>query len=227
MIFAFSLFQKLSWPLPQTNKGTQVGGSDSDHKSPILPTWVGVLTRSPSLSHPLFGWEGSPSKIDYRQNQVSTRILTSPLGDLADLQLFTFSTGDPISPQKRRNRDMDRLDSPDGCSTQRIEATAGMGMAMPGMGMPGPHRSRVLSLRRVATSNSPPQEPPFPYVNFQLVRNMFYFPLLVLKGIYHYWNMCFLFPGDLKGEKGKPAFVWEGSDRKILQGNGAPFWDSM
>ena len=30
---------------------------------------------------------------------------------------------------------------------------------------------------------------------FHLVKNILYFPLLVLRGIYHYWNVC---PGDLR-----------------------------
>ena len=40
--------------------------------------------RSPSsaLSHPFFGWEGSPAKIDYRKK--GTLILTSLLEDLDD-----------------------------------------------------------------------------------------------------------------------------------------------
>ena len=50
----------------------------------------GSTTRSPSaLSHPLFGWEGFPTKIDYGGKQKTktsgTLILTSLLEDLASL----------------------------------------------------------------------------------------------------------------------------------------------
>ena len=48
------------------------------------------LSRSPSsaLSHPFFGLEGSPTKIDYKK--VGTLILSAPLEDL-------------VVPQKGRN----------------------------------------------------------------------------------------------------------------------------
>ena len=49
------------------------------------PSWstAGTPTRSPSsaVSHPFFGWEGSPTKIDYRKK--GTLVLTSLLEDLA------------------------------------------------------------------------------------------------------------------------------------------------
>ena len=46
-----------------------------------------TLTRSPSsaLSHPFFGWEGSPTKIDYRKK--GTLMLTSLLEDLEGVML--------------------------------------------------------------------------------------------------------------------------------------------
>ena len=31
--------------------------------------------------------------------------------------------------------------------------------------------------------------------SFHLLKNVFYFPLLVLKGIYHYWKYVFIFSG--------------------------------
>ena len=49
--------------------------------------WTSAFSRSPSsASHPLFGWEGSPSKIDCRKK--GTLILTSLLEDLVCVFFF-------------------------------------------------------------------------------------------------------------------------------------------
>ena len=49
----------------------------------LFGKWTFHFTRSPTiaLSHPIFGWEGSPTKIDYRKK--GTLIRSSLLEDLS------------------------------------------------------------------------------------------------------------------------------------------------
>ena len=61
--------------LPDLRGMASLASQDLDESS-------GTIPRPPSnaLSHPFFGWEGSPTKIDYRKK--GTLILTSLLEDL-------------------------------------------------------------------------------------------------------------------------------------------------
>ena len=51
-----------------------------------------------------------------------------------------------------------------------------------------------------------------PFESFHLVKSMCYFPLLVLKRIYHYWTHCYFFPGDEKANGGEPCLGRHGYD---------------
>ena len=56
-----------------------------------------TTTRSPSsaLSHSFFGWEGSPTKTDYR-TKVGTLLLTSLLEDLVPLAFHNLHGVSPL-----------------------------------------------------------------------------------------------------------------------------------
>ena len=71
-----------------TCEGRLKSGADAGFRISFPEIRPASLTRSPqlgALSHPFFGWEGSPTKIDCRKK--GTLILTSPLEDLAE-ELF-------------------------------------------------------------------------------------------------------------------------------------------
>ena len=67
---------------------------------PRVSRWL-RFSRSPSsaLSHPFFGWEGSPTQIDYRKKS-GTLILTSPHQDLVSLRLGL--NGKPEQPPPKK-----------------------------------------------------------------------------------------------------------------------------